>query len=68
VSVSASDLAAEEKKISMLQKLIASGYDPAESLSALGLPPIMHTGVPSNALQPVASIDPNDPASVYEVQ
>jgi HK97 family phage portal protein len=68
VSVSAADLAAEEKKISMLQKLIASGYDPAESLSALGLPPIMHTGVPSNALQPVASIDPNDPASVYEVQ
>ena len=68
VEVAAADLVAEEKKIAMLQKLIASGFDPASALEAMGLSPITHTGVPSNALQSVASIDPNDPASVYEVQ
>jgi HK97 family phage portal protein len=68
VEVTAADLVAEEKKIGMLQKLVASGFKPEEALAALGLPAIGHTGVPTNALQPVASIDPNDPASVYEVQ
>lgn len=67
VNVNASDLVAEEKKVGMLQKLVASGFQPEEALAALGLPTIGHTGVPSNALQPVSSIDPNNPASVYDV-
>lgn len=68
VDVKAADLVVEEKKISMLQKLIASGFKPEEAAKALDLPTIPHSGVPTNALQPVASIDPNDPGSVYEVQ
>ena len=68
VDVKAADLVVEEKKISMLQKLIASGFNPEEAAAALELPSIGHTGVPTNALQSVAQINPNDPGSVYEVQ
>jgi hypothetical protein len=48
-------------------KLINAGFKPEEALKAMGMTEIQHTGVPSNTLQPVASIDPNDPSSVYEV-
>jgi hypothetical protein len=51
----------------MAQKLVISGFDPTETLKALNLPAIMHTGVPSTQLQPVAQIDPNAPTSVYKV-
>jgi HK97 family phage portal protein len=68
VDVKAADLVVEEKKISMLQKLIASGFNPEEAAAALELPSIGHTGVPTNALQSVAQINPEDPGSVYEVQ
>jgi phage portal protein BeeE len=67
VNINAADLVADEKKITMLQKLILSGFQPEDALTALGLPPITHTGVPVNALQSVSSIDPNNPASVYQV-
>jgi hypothetical protein len=50
----------------MAQKLVLSGYDPADVLSVLGLPEITHTGVPSVQLQGVAQINPEDPESVYE--
>jgi HK97 family phage portal protein len=44
----------EEKRVKMAQMLIQVGFDPAETLAGLGLPPIAHTGVPSTQLQPVA--------------
>lgn len=55
----------EEKRVKMAQMLIQVGFDPAETLAGLGLPPIAHTGVPSTQLQPVAQIDPADPGQVY---
>jgi hypothetical protein len=55
----------EEKLVKMAQMLIQVGFDPAETLAALDLPAIMHTGVPSTQLQPVAQIDPADPGQVY---
>jgi HK97 family phage portal protein len=45
--------------------LIQVGFDPKAVTEAVGLPPMAHTGVPSTQLQPVASIDPEDPAAVY---
>ncbi len=48
--------------------LIQVGFDPAAVAEAVGLPAMQHTGIPSTQLQPVATIDPNDPAAVYEVQ
>lgn len=67
VNLAAADLVETDKKVAMAQKLVLSGFDPAETLKALSLPPIMHTGVPSTQLQPVAQIDPNAPTSVYKV-
>jgi HK97 family phage portal protein len=67
VNLSASDLPEQEGKVSMAQKMIAIGFDPAEVLKALGLPPVAHTGVPSTQLQAVNTIDPENPASVYGV-
>lgn len=67
VNISDSTVKAQESKVIMAQRLVQVGYDPAEVLSALGLPAIAHTGLPSNQLQPVAQIDPNDPESVYGV-
>jgi hypothetical protein len=49
----------------MANVLVLSGYDPAESLAAVGLSPIAHTGLPSSQLQPVAQIDPTDPSAAY---
>lgn len=67
VNLSASNLPEQEGKVSMAQKMIAVGFEPAEVLKALGLPPVAHTGVPSTQLQAVNTIDPVDPASVYGV-
>jgi hypothetical protein len=67
ISLSDAGLIAEDKKVSMAQRLVTSGFDPAEVLAAMGLPAIDHTGVPSVMLQGVAQIDPEDPQSVYEV-
>jgi HK97 family phage portal protein len=68
VTLSDSELTAEEKRVRMANVLVLSGYDPAESLAAVGLSPIAHTGLPSSQLQPVAQIDPTDPTAVYEVK
>jgi hypothetical protein len=35
-------------------------------MSALGLPEIGHTGLPSVQLQGVAQVDPEDPDSAYK--
>jgi HK97 family phage portal protein len=48
--------------------LIQVGFDPAAVISAVGLPDMKHTGVPSSQLQQVSTIDPADPAAVYEVK
>jgi len=65
VNIDAADLSATDRRVLMAQRLIVSGFDPAETLAAMGLPPIQHTGVPSVQLQGVAQINPNDPQSVY---
>lgn len=51
----------------IVTQLVQVGYDPEAVLAAIGMPPMAHTGVPSSQLQPIAQIDPLDPASVYEV-
>jgi HK97 family phage portal protein len=48
--------------------LIQVGFDPAAVTQAVGLPDMKHTGVPSSQLQQVSTIDPADPAAVYEVK
>lgn len=67
VNIDAAELVATDKRVGMAQKLVNSGYDPADVLSVLGLPAIPHTGLPSVQLQGVAQINPEDPESVYEV-
>jgi HK97 family phage portal protein len=67
VSITDSNLVGMDKKVSMAQKLVISGFDPAEVLTAMGLPTIEHTGVPSTQLQQLAQLDPTDPLSAYEV-
>jgi HK97 family phage portal protein len=67
VSITDSNLVGMDKKVSMAQKLVISGFDPAEVLTAMGLPTIGHTGVPSTQLQALAQLDPTDPLSAYEV-
>jgi HK97 family phage portal protein len=68
MNIDAAELVATDKRVGMAQKLVNSGYDPAEVLEAMGLPPIEHTGVPSVQLQGVAQINPEDPKSVCEVE
>lgn len=67
VNLDAADLTATDKKVLMAQRLVNSGYDPTEVLSAMGLPPMEHTGVPPVMLQGIAQIQPEDPQSAYEV-
>jgi HK97 family phage portal protein len=55
----------DEKRVKMAQMLIQVGFSPEETLTALNLPEIPHTGVPSTQLQPVSMIDPADPSAVY---
>jgi hypothetical protein len=68
VDLGAASLVETDKRVTMAQKLIYSGFDPASVLSALNLPAIVHTGVPSTQLQPISQIDPENPESVYDVQ
>jgi HK97 family phage portal protein len=65
VDLKAASLTEKEGLVDMAKKLIDSGFEPASVIEALGLPPMVHSGVPTKNLQPVAAIDPNDPASVY---
>jgi hypothetical protein len=66
VNISDSGITAERQKIQMAQMLVLAGYDPASVLEVIGVPPIAHTGLPSSQLQPVAQIDPTNPAVPYE--
>jgi hypothetical protein len=68
VDIAAANLSELDRKSVIAQRLILSGFDPAEVMSALELPKIAHTGVPSTQLQALSTINPADPASVYEVK
>jgi len=63
----AANLSELDSKSVIAQRLILSGFDPAEVMSALELPKIAHTGVPSTQLQPLAMLNPADPAAAYVV-
>ena len=65
VNLAAANIVETDRKTQMLTRLIMAGFDPAEALKALDMPPIMHTGIPVTSLQSVASINPADPGSVY---
>lgn len=67
VNVEAADLTATDKRVSMASKLVLAGYDPAEVLTAMGLPAMTHTGVPSVQLQALQNLNPEDPQGAYEV-
>lgn len=68
VNIDAADLNAVEKRVTMASRLILAGFDPAEVLTAMNLPEMAHTGLPSVQLQGIAQIDPEDPQSAYEVE
>jgi hypothetical protein len=68
VDINAANLAELDRKSLIAQRLILAGFDPAGVLASLNLPSIAHTGLPSTQLQPVASVDPEDPKSAYEVK
>jgi len=67
INLAEADVIEQDKRVSMATRLVQTGFDPASVLSALGLPAIIHTGVPSTQLQQVAQIDPPDPGNVYDV-
>jgi hypothetical protein len=46
--------------------LVQVGFQPSAVLSALGLPDIAHTGLPSVQLQGVAQVDPENPDAAYK--
>jgi HK97 family phage portal protein len=52
IAVNSASIVEERERVEMASKLVQSGYDPAAVLAALGLPPMAHTGLASNQLQP----------------
>jgi HK97 family phage portal protein len=67
VNIDAAELVATDKRVNMAQKLVNSGFDPAEVMTAMGLPEIAHTGLPTVQLQGIAQVNPEDPTAAYEV-
>jgi HK97 family phage portal protein len=68
VNIDAAELVATDKRVNMAQKLVNSGFDPAEVMAAMGLPEIAHTGLPTVQLQGIAQVNPADPTAAYEVE
>jgi HK97 family phage portal protein len=68
VDLPAANLVELDKRALIAQRLVLSGYNPAEVLSAVGLPAIEHTGVPSVQLQNLSQLDPEAPKDAYEVE
>lgn len=60
------DVIEQSKKVDMATRLIQVGFSPDETLKALGLPAIEHSGIPSIQLQPITQIDPANPMALYE--
>jgi len=52
VNIDDSDVKTMREKVASVQQLVIAGYNPAEVLEAVGLPPIAHTGLASVQLQP----------------
>tara|TARA_R110000822_G_scaffold135861_4_gene273354 strand:- start:426 stop:1775 length:1350 start_codon:yes stop_codon:yes gene_type:complete len=67
INIDAAELVAEDKRVTMANKLIMSGFDPAEVLAAFDLPAISHTGLPSVQLQPLVNVNPENPQDEYQV-
>lgn len=65
INLSAASLVEQQERVKMAKTLTDAGFDPTDVLAKLGLPDIVHTGVPSTQLQSVAQINPLDPESVY---
>jgi len=66
VNLGSASLGEQESKIGMAQKLINIGFKPEDVLSALALPPIPHTGIPSTQLQNPSLVDPANPLT-YDI-
>lgn len=66
VALNESGVRAQGELVKMAQALVNVGFKPDSVLSALGLPPIDHTGLPSVQLQGVAQVDPENPDAVYK--
>lgn len=67
IEINAASLVEMDKRVTMAQRLVVSGFEPAAVLAALDLPAMAHTGLPSVQLQGIAQIDPNNPEAVYPV-
>lgn len=69
VNVEAADLSAQTERVDMAQRLIQVGFDPADVLEKLGLPNMMHTGLPSVQLQNAGNTqDPQAVKDAYGVE
>jgi len=68
VNVEAANITEQEKRVMMLTRLVQLGFDPAESLDAVGLPGIEHTGLPTVQLQSPELLSPSDPEAGYPVR
>jgi hypothetical protein len=66
VNISDSGVKAQMERVKMAQALVYAGFTPSSVLETLGLPEMDHTGVASVQLQQSATLDPEDPQSVYE--
>ena len=54
VDLAAANIVETDKRVGMAVRLINVGFTPEDVMSALNLPPMEHTGVPSVQLQNVA--------------
>lgn len=62
VNLDAANITETDHRVTMATKLINVGFAPAAVLSALGLPDIAHSGLPSVQLQ---GVNPADPTAAY---
>ena len=68
VDLGAANLTEVQTRVEIAQRLIQSGFEPSAVLSAVGLDPITHTGVPSTQLQAIAQINPDEPTAALDRQ
>jgi len=68
INIDGANLVDMDKRATIANKLIVSGFNPSEVLAVVGLPDIQHTGVPSVQLQNIAQLDPVNPSAAYEVE
>jgi HK97 family phage portal protein len=65
VDLDAANIVEQDRRISMAVRLINVGFEPAEVLASLNLPPMDHTGLPSVQLQNAAQHVEGDVDEVY---